>query len=239
MIMIIAGNCLMADEGDIDIAVRTAKALKEKNLADYFRCKVWGGGTSPKKYFKGIGDNGLDPLLEIERIIISAGTEVQTPQQVLWCNGLSFIWIGARNCQNYALLESLKDFRGDVFIKRGFGMTIDEVFGLFDIMDETIGKTPFIIERGINTFDRLPDSRWSPDLKGVIRIKNERPDIFTRLVVDCSHSVGRKEYSGDVYKAFKAIGVQHFMFECSVEPEKSKTDKNQILSIEELEEILK
>ena len=100
-------------------------------------------------------------------------------------------------------------------------------------------KMPYIIERGINTFDRQPDSRWSPDLKGIIRVKNERPDIFSRLVVDCSHSVGRKEYSGDVYRAFKAIGVQHFMFECSIAPEKSKTDKGQILSIEELEEILK
>lgn len=254
--MIIAGNCLMADEEDIDIAVRTAKALKERNLADYFRCKIWGGGTSPQKYFKGMGLSGLLTLEQINRKIMSAGTEVQIPEHIDYCNKyeykVDFIWVGARNCQNYALLERLEYFKGDIFIKRGFGITVDEMIGLYDIIANPelnrslatlslsrVNKEIYIIERGIITFDRLPDSRWSPDLKGVIRIKNERPDIFNRLVVDCSHSVGRKEYSGDVYRAFKAIGVSHFMFECSVEPEKSKTDKGQILSIEELETILK
>lgn len=229
----------MADTDDIDIAVRTAKALKEKKLADYFRCKVWGGGTSPEKYFAGLGVNGLTVLDEIQKKIMPVGTEVQIPLHIQCCLNLSFIWVGARNCQNYALLELLKYFKGDVFIKRGFGITIREVMGIYDIMEQNFGKRVYIIERGIVTFDRSQNSRWSPDLKGVIRLKHNMSDIFKRLVVDCSHSVGRKEYSGDVYRAFKAIGVNHFMFECSIAPEKSKTDKGQILSIEELEEILK
>ena len=238
--MLICGNCLMVDKEDKEIAYKTARELKDRGLAYYFRCKLWGGGTTPEKYYRGIGNDGLEALKEIDRRVMPTGTEVQIPEHICDCQGkLSFIWIGARNCQNYGLLESLRGFFGEVLIKRSFGMTIDELIGLSDIYKARIGKSIYIIERGINTFDRLPDSRWSPDLKGVIRIKNKRPDIFSRLVVDCSHSVGRKEYIEDTYKAFKAIGVNHFMFECSSQPEKSKTDKGQMLSIDELEKILK
>ena len=238
--MIIAGNCLMVDDKDVEITYETAKELKERGLADYFRCKLWGGGTTPNKYFKGIGIEGIAHLEKINKEIMPVGTEVQIPEHIEICTNLPFIWIGARNCQNYALLEKTKVYiRGEVFIKRGCGITIDEFIGLFDIMSLIIGGDIYIIERGINTFDRLPDSRWSPDLKGVIRIKHERPDIFNRLVVDCSHSVGRKSYIEDTYKAFKAIGVKHFMFECSSEPARSRTDTKQILSVCELERILK
>jgi len=237
--MIIAGNCLLTHPSEINIVERTASLLKKEKLADYFRCKIWGGGTTPQRFYKGIGNKGIDVLKRISRNILPAGTEVQIPQHIIYCRNLSFIWIGARNCQNYALLENLTYFDGKIFIKRGAGITIDETIGLFDIMRDVFLKKIFIIERGINTFDRKEESRWSPDLKGIIRIKDERPDIFGRIVIDCSHSAGKKEYTRDIYNAFKSIGVKHFMFEVSAEPEKSKTDTAQILSTQELKEILK
>ena len=109
---------------------------------------------------------------------------------------------------------------------------------LYDIILKLYKRKAYIIERGEVNFDRLVDSRWSPDLKGSIRIKQERPDIFDRLIIDCSHSVGRKEYVRDTYQAFKAIGVKHFMFECSIDG-KSETDQRQMLSVKKLQDILK
>ena len=167
-----------------------------------------------------------------------SGTEIHVPQQIGLCKGLDYIWIGARNSSNYSLLSHLKWFDGMVLIKRNPGMTIDELIGIYDICIKQYGlKSVYLIERGINTFDRIPVSRWTPDLKGVIRIKDERPDIFERLIVDVSHSLGQKQWIDDTYKAFKVIGVNHFMFECTMSG-KSKTDSGQMLSVAELKKIL-
>ena len=134
-------------------------------------------------------------------------------------------------------MMQVRKYKGEVFLKRGFGMTVDETIGIYDIMKKRHNKDCYIIDRGINTFDRLDDSRWSPDLKGAIRLKKERPDIFERLVIDCSHSTGRKELIADVYKAFKAIGVKHFHFECTSDG-KSRTDKRHMISVKKLKKIL-
>lgn len=234
--MIIAGNCLFTDMSEKQSIIDNAVALKDIGV-DKFRCKIYGGGTSVDKYISGMGHYGMETLEFIDDHIMPTGTEIHTPDQLItYC--LSYAWIGARNSANYTLLESFKrEFNGDIFIKRGPGMTIDETIGIYDICDKLHGYKPYIIERGILTFDRLPDSRWSPDLKGVIRLSCERPDIFDRLVVDCSHSVFRKEYVKPTYQAFKAIGVKHFMFECTVDG-KSKTDQGHMLSVKELNNII-
>ena len=241
--MIFAGNCLYVDESDSDSVYDTAQSLLdfalETNIETLFRCKLFGGGTSPNKYQAGIGSKGIRTLREINEFI-PTGTEVHNLNHIghAILSGLDYIWVGARNCQNYSLLEDLKAFEGMILIKRSPGMTIDELIGLYDICKDIHKLNDvYMVERGINTFDRLDWSRWSPDLKGVIRLKHQRPEIFERLVVDCSHSVGEKLFIDDTYKAFKAIGVEHFMFECTIDG-KSKTDSNHMLSVDELKEIL-
>lgn len=231
---IFAGNCLYIDKRDK--VIETAVALK--GIADVFRVKLWGGGTTPEKYRKGIGYKGINDLRYINSEIMKVATECQTPHQVDCCNlKIDWAWVGCRSAQNYGLLKDVARFEGNVIIKRNYGQTIDEVIGLFDIMKKIHKKEVYICERGINTFDRKDWSRWSPDLKGVIRIKHERPDIFKRLIVDCSHSVFVKEWVEDVYKAFKAVGVKSFMFEVTIDG-KSRTDQSHILSVKELKKII-
>ncbi len=239
--MVIAGPCGFVDiEDDTDI-IKTAEALKD--LADdtgidiKFRCKLWMGGTTIRLWADGVGGRGVKNLEYINTHILPTGTECQTWEQVKKCSDLNYIWVGARYSQNYGLLRQFSKFNGDLFIKRNPGMTTDELIGICDIMAVKFNKQIYPIERGINTFDRLPHSRWSPDLKGALRLKYERPEIFDRLVVDCSHSVFIKEHVPDVYRAFKAIGVQHFMIECTHDG-KSKTDSAHMLSVDELSKIV-
>jgi 3-deoxy-7-phosphoheptulonate synthase len=233
--MIIAGNCLYINEKYKKDVIKTAKKLK--GVADMFRVKLFGGGTTPEKYAYGVGFKGAQTLKEIQKFI-PVSTEVHTPLQSKCLDWMDSVWIGARNSHNYTLLKEVAKFPNDVYIKRGAGMTIDEVIGVYDIMNKIYNKKIYIIERGINTFDRLEYSRWSPDLKGVIRLKYQRPDIFKRLIVDCSHSVFVKYWIEDTYKAFKSIGVEHFMFECSYDGE-SPTDSQLMLSVKELKRILR
>lgn len=234
--MIIAGNCSFIDISDIPLVWNTAKVLRKH--IDYFRCKVFLGGTRPDRFVKGIEEDGMELLQRIDELVVPVMTEIQTERHIDICKGnVSSIWIGARNCQNYGLMPEISKWKGEVLVKRHPGMTIDETIGMYDIYNQIYNKQIYVIERGINTFDRQEDSRWSPDLKGVIRIKNERPDIFDRLVIDCSHSAGKREYIKDVYNAFKAIGCQHYMFECTLTG-RSRTDDRQMLNPLQLWDIL-
>jgi len=238
--MIIAGACSYISRDDEDNILKTAQELK--GFAHLFRCKVWCGGTRVDRWYDGIGSKGLYLLQKINDEIIPAGTECQLPSHFIAANkfNLSFAWIGARNCQNYGLIRELKVAWPEdkmCFVKRGFGITIEETINLYDIYKKYNNKV-YIIERGVNTFDRGDIVRWRPDLLGVVMIKQLRPDIFENLVIDCAHSVGDKKYIHDIYTAFRAVGVRHFMFEVLSEPEKSLTDKRQILSISEFKDIV-
>ncbi len=233
--MIIAGPCSYVDYSDREEIVKTARVLE--NTVDWFRCKLWLGGTRPDRYVRGIRSKGL-PTLESINDFLPVMTEIQTEKHINKCKNLNGIWIGARSAQNYGLLEIAMDFKGEVFVKRGFGMTTDELIGLYDICKEIHKRKIYIIDRGINTFDRRPDSRWMPDIRNAIELKKKRPDVFDKLVIDCSHSIGKKNYIEDVYKSFYSIGCKHFMFECTYSGD-SKTDKEQMLSVQELKCILR
>jgi len=233
--MIIAGNCSFVKEEDVTEILETAYHLRD--IVDYYRCKLWLGGTTPEKYVPGVKSKGW-PVLEKINKITPTMTEVQSEKHIHRCKNLKAIWIGARNSQNYKLLEQASEFKGELFIKRGFGMTTDETIGLYDIMKNINNKKVYIIDRGINIFDRRTDSRWMPDVRNAIILKKHRPDIFDRLVIDCSHSAGNSLYIEDVYKAFKALGCKHFMFECSYTGF-TRTDKDQNITVDELKAILK
>lgn len=238
--MIIAGNCLYYDENDTDNVISTAWECQHNGF-DYFRCKIYGGGPNVQKYAPGIGDGGIGVLADIDKNILPTLTEIRTIEQfnkLIPYTHISGVWIGARSAQNYDLVKYCCENIGDkvLMIKRHFGMTIDETIGLYDLCVGW-GKEIYIIERGIVTFDRKDVSRWSPDLKGCLFLKYDRQDIFKRLVVDCSHSVFDSRMVGDVHDAFKAIGVQNFMFECTHDGE-SMTDKAHMITVEKVKEIV-
>jgi 3-deoxy-7-phosphoheptulonate synthase len=237
--VIIAGPCLLNDnQAEIDNAIDTARQLYAIDPSIYFRCKLWGGGTAPDRYKEGIGFGGLAIFKDIHKLNKgqSVGTEIQTKMQMENLKLIAdYIWIGARNSHNYGLLHQCSEFVGDIFIKRGPGMTIDEVIGLHDICRDIYGYKPIMIERGINTFCRTPEKRWTTDFDGMIRLTHERTDI--QLMLDPSHAGGRKEYILPLVKAACAIGVRNFMLEVYANPELTQTDKTQAISIDEFKPI--
>jgi len=233
--LIIAGNCLLSKNDEVEGVLETAKALQ--GLITHFRCKIIGGGTIKYKYRNGIGfQKGLKVLETINKFI-PTGTEVQTLSHIEYCQRLSYVWVGARNCQNYALLEYLEYFQGDVFTKRGVGMTINELVGIYEVMKAIHKKPVCIIERGIININDKDITRWSISLNDILYFKYYYSEIFNKLIIDCSHSAGRAEYVEEIYKSTKAIGCQHFMFECTLDG-KSNTDQNHMLSVDKLKEIL-
>ena len=232
--MIYAGTCLYIDNTDTEEIRKTAIKLKEIGV-DKFRCKIFGGGSTPEKYYDGMGYDGISELLAINEFI-PVGTEIHTPDQLLRCRGLNYLWIGARNSANYSLLKETNRHKGDILIKRGMTMSVEETKGIYDIMVKIHKKEPYIIERGVAGIHRN-ENKWHIDLNSLIDIKNNHPEMFKRIIVDCSHSCFNKNYIKDIYQATRSIGIKHFMFECTYSG-KSRTDQEHMLSVDELRIIL-
>lgn len=235
--MIIAGPCLLNDnQAEIDNCVETARQLRFISGEIRFRCKLWGGGTTPEKYKNGIGKEGINVFRQIKiNTGLLMGTEVQSKDHFMQNETCNFLWVGARNSHNYSLLQELgfvaRNFGTTIFIKRGAGMTVDEIIGVYDICNKIHGYKPWIIERGINTFCRTDAVRWMPDFQGMLRILQERPEI--NLMLDVSHSTFKKEHIFPMIKAACALGVKHFMLEVYADPTLTQSDKAHALSVEE------
>ena len=224
------GPCLFTDMSESQMIIDTAMACKEIGV-DVFRCKLWGGGTRPEKYFPGVGEKGIKVLADCG---MPSATEVHTSNHFYKSFlSVNIPWIGARNSSNYTLRRCLSNSGRPWALKRGANMSIENLIGAYDVDHPT-----WIIERGVDALYQPDGAPFMPDLKGMIRLKYERPDIFETIVVDCSHSVFIKHCIADTYRAFKAIGVNNFMFECTIDG-KSKTDQGHMLSVKELESILK
>lgn len=241
---IYAGPCLLNDnKAEIEDCYKTAGRLTEIDNDIRFRCKLWGGGTTPEKYITGIGFDGIEIIDNITGklktgIEIKDGSLLEDYRNEL--GNINYIWIAARSAQNYELLGCVYGYLdnsncNEVLIKRHPGMTVDEIIGIHDICEKIYGYKPIIIERGINTFCRTEEQRWMPDFQGMLKILRERPDI--ELCFDVSHACGKASHILPMTKAAVSLGVKNFMFEVMNSPALSQTDKKQILNIEEFRQV--
>lgn len=228
----------------IDNAIHTATGLSKISKEILYRCKLWGGGFTYEKFVHGVGKEGLQWLKEIKAVVdLKVGVEVRTFYEMATIFDVcDYIWIGARNSQNYSMLKGLGDFiksygkNMPVLIKRSPGMTYEEVYGIHDICNKEFGFKPVIVERGINTFAKiLPKTRWLTDFNCMIKLLQDRPDI--ELCYDPSHACGDKKLIFPMIKAAHAIGVRSYMIEVYDNPEITTTDKFQALSIKEFAKI--
>jgi 3-deoxy-D-arabino-heptulosonate 7-phosphate (DAHP) synthase len=249
-----AGPCLVNDnKNEIEDVWKTAEKLKKIDPNIGLRFKIWGGGTSPSNYVAGIGaEKGLKLLYDLKNAGYKVGTEIRDLDQLKTTNHyfkkfyeetgvkgkLDFIWIASRSSSNYHLIDNLTLFHQEIIVKRRMDMTIEEIWAVHDMIKHITkdNKNPVTIcDRGIIDFTRASDSRWSPDFKGMLKTLSERKDI--KLIFDPAHCVGKKDWIFPLVKAAASLGVKNFMFEVMNDPFLSQTDKAQILSVGEFEEI--
>ena len=102
---------------------------------------------------------------------------------------------------------------------------------IYDLSARRNDKQVYFIDRGILTFDTTPANRYDMSMKCALTLKHDRPDIFRQLIIDCSHGVSDHRQVFDVYKAFTAIGCNHFMFECTTSGDSLTDSKHMIKSL--------
>lgn len=226
MVKIIVGPCLLQSPKDVVLA----KKLKDVGV-DVFRAKPFRGeGTHPPKGLP--KSEPFDMLGTFEKIreFMPIATEIQIDLNPV---RFDFIWTPSRQMQNYQLLKQLNGNHSHIILKRHFGCTIDEVIGATEYLDMV--NDLYICERGIVNFDRHDDSRWLPDFKGILELKQRG----YKVIFDASHSAGRREYVLPLAKAALVLGVDGLMIEVREIPEDSWSDQRQCVELKEFKNFMK
>jgi len=229
-ITLMAGPCAVENEEQIfDIAHRISNAGVKILRGGAFKPR-----TSPYS-FQGLGEQGLKIMSEAARkyelLIV---TEVMSIEQIeMVSNYADILQIGARNMQNFTLLKELGKIKKPVMLKRGLSSTIEELLLSAEYILSGGNKKVILCERGIRTFETY--TRNTLDLSAIPAIKELS---HLPIIVDPSHSTGRKELVKPMSKAAIAAGADGLVIEIHPAPEEALSDGAQSLDLDCFENLV-
>jgi 3-deoxy-7-phosphoheptulonate synthase len=228
---VIAGPCAVESR---DVMLRIAHLVKEHG-AGFLRGGAFKPRTSPYS-FRGLGKEGLIYLSEASRATgLPVVTEVLTPSDVEIVGQYAHMFqIGARNMQNFALLEAVGETDIPVLLKRGMMSTIQELLLSAEYVLSKGNEGVVLCERGIRTFET--STRNTLDLSAVPLLKRLS---HLPVVVDPSHGVGLSELVPPMALAAVAAGADGIMVEVHLRPEEALSDGRQSLCPHEFGEMMK
>ena len=206
---LIAGPCAVESQVQMAGVARRVKAAG----AQLLRGGVFKPRTSPYS-FQGLGQAGISMLTEAGR---EAGlptiTEITDPRQLEDLNQVDILQVGARNMQNFVLLQALGQVRKPVLLKRGMSATVTELLQAAEYILAGGNERVILCERGIRTFET--DSRATLDIAAIPVLKK-----LTHLpvIVDPSHAAGRAELVTPLALAAVAAGADGLMVEVHDRP---------------------
>jgi len=235
---IIAGPCAIESYEQMRV---TAKAVIAAG-AGIIRGGAYKPRTSPYD-FQGLGEEGLDILQRIkEEFKVPVITEIvgvshiEKVAKVADC-----LQIGARNSQNYNLLEAVAGAGRPVLLKRGMSSTIEEWLSAAEYLLVHNCSDVILCERGIRTFETA--TRNTLDVGAIALAKRE---THLPVVVDPSHAGGRLELVLPLARAGIAAGADGILVEAHPDPINAVSDAAQQIPtsdfaafVEELQPILK
>ncbi len=219
---IIAGPCSIESR---DQAFETAGKLKEAGIR-LFRGGAYKPRSSPYA-FQGMKEKGLLILSEIRKelgmVII---TELLNPSNLeAVAETADIIQIGARNMQNFALLEEAGATGKPIILKRGLSATVEELLMSAEYILSQNNFNLALCERGIRTFET--STRNTLDLNSIPVI---RKNTHLPILADPSHGVGISEFVPDMALASIAAGAQGLMIEVHPDPINALSDGYQSLT---------
>ena len=217
---VVAGPCSVEGEEEI---VHIAKLVKAAG-AVALRGGAYKPRTSPFA-FKGLGLEALEILVEARTVtglpIVTELLDVEHADVVR--EHADVLQIGARNMQNYALLEVAGELGRPVLLKRGLSSSLDELLQAADYILKG-GADVILCERGIRTFETA--TRFTLDLGAVPWLK-----LHTHLpvIVDPSHAAGDRRLVEPLSKAAAAVGADGIIVEVHEDPTVALCDGAQSL----------
>lgn len=218
---VMAGPCAVENEEQIVSCARAVKAAGATSL----RGGAFKPRTSPYS-FQGMKEDGLKLLaLARQETGLAIVTEVMSTEEVpLVAKYADILQIGARNMQNYRLLEAVGNSGKPVLLKRGASATIEEWLLAAEYILNEGNPNVMLCERGIRTFES--HTRFTLPLATVpyLHRKTHLP-----VIVDPSHGTGHTYLVTDMAAAAVAAGADGIMVEMHPDPEKAMSDGYQSL----------
>ncbi|MEK7324063.1 MAG: 3-deoxy-7-phosphoheptulonate synthase [Chloroflexota bacterium] len=230
-IVIIAGPCSVESRSQI---LEAAYAVKEAG-ATALRGGAFKPRTSPYS-FQGMGEEGLELLAEAsEATGLPVVTEAMSPEQILLVEKYAdVIQIGARNMQNYTLLNAAGESRKPVLLKRGMMSTIEELLMSAEYILAKGNSQVMLCERGIRTFEKY--TRNTTDINAVPVLKQV---THLPVILDPSHGTGKWEYVAAIAKAGIAAGADGLIVEVHPNPAEAMSDGAQSLKPEKFAQLVR
>ena len=222
--VIMAGPCSVEDEEQM---VSTAKAVKAAG-ATVLRGGAFKPRTSPYS-FRGMGEDGLKLLqLAKQETGLPIITEVMATSDVeTVAKYADILQIGARNMQNYNLLDEVGKIGKPVMVKRGLSASYEEWLLAAEYVLAGGNENVILCERGIRGFETF--TRFTLDVAAVPVIKRLS---HLPIVADPSHSTGKWYLVTPVALASVAAGAHGLLIEVHPNPDQAKCDGPQSLTFE-------
>ena len=229
-VTVMAGPCSVESEGQM---VETARAVKASG-ASILRGGAFKPRTSPYT-FRGHGEAGLKMLATArEETGLPIITEVlDTRDMELVARYSDILQLGARNMQNFVLLEEAGRTGKPILLKRGFSASYEDLLLAAEYVLNT-GNTQLILcERGIRTFETY--TRNTLDLAAVPVIKKLS---HLPIIIDPSHGTGKWYLVAPLATAAIACGAHGLIIEVHPNPDKAWSDGAQSLTPENFHNLM-
>ncbi|MFI7442182.1 3-deoxy-7-phosphoheptulonate synthase [Nonomuraea indica] len=228
-VTLIAGPCAVETPQQTLEAALMAKAAG----ATLLRGGAFKPRTSPYA-FQGLGEEGLRILADVrEETGLPIVTEVVDAQDVeLVASYADMLQVGTRNAQNFALLQAVGAAGKPVMLKRGMNATIEEWLMAAEYIAQRGNLDIVLCERGIRTFETATRNTLDVSAVPVAQRLSHLP-----VIVDPSHSGGRRDLVLPLTRAAIAVGADGVIIDVHPQPELALCDGPQALVDGDLEEL--
>jgi 3-deoxy-7-phosphoheptulonate synthase len=229
--VVIAGPCAIEN---IEMALLTARETEAQGAA-VFRSSLFKPRTSPYS-FQGYGAQGVEILKAIKtetNLLLESEVLSREHLEKLY-DHIDFIRIGSRNMDNYELLKEVGATDKPVILKRGMSSTLEEFLLAAEYILSYGNEEVILCERGIRTFETYTRNTFD-----VLAIPALKELTHLPVIVDPSHSSGRRSLVTSACKAAIAAGADGLIVEVHPEPETALSDGRQSLSFEDFKLLMK
>jgi 3-deoxy-7-phosphoheptulonate synthase len=228
--VVIAGPCAVETREQV---METAAAVRSAG-ARILRGGAFKPRTSPYD-FQGLREDGLKLLADARELTgLKIVTETVTAEDVEMVSDYAdILQVGARNMQNFELLKRLGRVNRPILLKRGMSATIREFLLAAEYIASSGNDRIVLCERGIRTFETSTRNTLDIMAVPVLQTLSHLP-----VIVDPSHSTGRRDLIRAASKAAVVTGADGIMVEVHPRPHQALCDGQQSITTGEFAEMM-
>lgn len=229
--VLVAGPCAIESESQVELTAQVVASYGIK----LFR----GGAYKPRSNpysFQGLGEPALRWAREAcDRHGLYFIAEIMDARDLELClDYVDVLQIGARNSQNFTLLKAVGETTRPVLLKRALAGTIEEWVMSAEYILSRGNPNVILCERGIRTYETYTRNTLDVSAVALAKLETHLP-----VLVDATHSGGRRDLLVPLSKAGLAVGADGIMVEVHPNPAVALSDQKQQLDFDQFAQYLK